>query len=165
MVYNWYGVVSSNDTAGLQLHSKGRCPGAMDVLLRVLSQLWEVQPDVLSRWVYKLSVFDWVMVRYRAINKGTATRLHPVATADSGLKIKQVMLKGLQSMDPGHPEVTSGEKASHKFPTGGRRGIHIGLGGARTMAKRTATIIFTHHIRYSYTSTHTQHTLHNKDVT
>ena len=116
VVYNRQRVVTPYNTASFRLHCEWCSPGAMDVLLGEPSQLWEVQSDVLSSRVYKPCMFDWVGVWHWAIDKGTATDLHPVATADSRLKVKQVALKGLQSVDPGHPEVATGQEAGHNLP-------------------------------------------------
>lgn len=128
VVYNGHGVVASNNTASLHLLCHGCRPGAVDVLLRELSQLREVKSDVLSTGVYKLGVLDWVVLRHWAIDEGTAAGLHPVAAADTCLKVKQVLLKGLQSMDPGHPEVSSGQEGCHYLPGGVN-------GGQRTLGK------------------------------
>ena len=83
-----------------------------------MGQLREVHSDVLSTGVYKLCILDWVVVCHRAIDEGTATYLHPVATADTCLKVKQILLKGLQSVDPAHPEVTTSQEAGHNLSVG-----------------------------------------------
>ena len=117
----------------------------MDVLLRKPGQLREVHSDVLSTGVYKLCMLDWVVVCHRAIDEGTATCLHPVATADTCLKVKQVLLKGLQSVDPAHPEVTTGQEAGYNLSVG----VYA---GQFTMGDSTNTVRHTpsnpHHILY-----------------
>ena len=115
MIHNRIGVVYSNDTPTLLLNIKWRCPWTVEVLVWKITELRDKSFDIFSFRVNLLSISDRTVVLHWSSQKGWTRAMHPTSTADTGLKIKHERFKGVLSMFPTQPQITTGQESSNRL--------------------------------------------------